>query len=346
MRCLAVLPLLACATLAGRDPLPYAKTPKEAVEMARTRGKLIFITVCVDNDEENRAVIKNVLHNRKWQKIAREFVLIYANKDDDHGSVMVKTEDGKREKRDADVPELTNRQVQNFAFNYVAAFYPPEAGGVYKTPLHFIVDANEEVVDIITNGDWKMGFNHVPADTVIQRMQTALKMHGRGISEKQYEEMQKHLVDAKAARARDNVKLEIAHLRKVTELPKKLADVETAQARLDEIEKAGRTKLQEIEGLIRESLWVNAIEGLEAVQEEFEGLPVAEAAEDREKEIRKDKRVRYVLKARELYREGLEYLENGREDLAAKRFAQCIERGGRTKYAELSKKELEKLAGE
>ena len=32
-----------------------------AVEMARTRGKLIFITVIVDNDDQNRIVVKEVL---------------------------------------------------------------------------------------------------------------------------------------------------------------------------------------------------------------------------------------------------------------------------------------------
>ncbi|MHC4408818.1 MAG: hypothetical protein ACYS0F_07435, partial [Planctomycetota bacterium] len=102
MRSLTLLLLLSGLALAFPEPLPYARTPKEAVKMARTRGKLIFITICVDNDSENRAVIKNVLQNRAWQKIAREFVLIYANKDDDHGSVMVNTAAGKKEKRDAD----------------------------------------------------------------------------------------------------------------------------------------------------------------------------------------------------------------------------------------------------
>jgi len=212
MRLLVPLLLLAATLAAGpRNPnLPYAKTPKEAVEMARTRGKLIFITVIVDNDDQNRATIKGVLHDKAWQRIAREFVLIYANKDEEHGTVMVKTKKGKRVQRDADVPELTTEQVRNFANSYVAAFYPEESEGIYRTPIHFIVDANEDAVDVIYNGDWKGGFNAVPVSTVIARMKKALLKHGKGINEKQYERLKKNLLDAKTARARKNLQLEIS----------------------------------------------------------------------------------------------------------------------------------------
>jgi len=203
MRIAFLILLLSLSALAApKLPLPYAKTPKQAVEMARTRGKLIFITVCVDNDTENRATVKNVLHDKAWQRIARGFVLIYANKDSDHGTVVVKLANGKRVKRDADVPELTAEQVRHFAYSYAAAFYPEESEGNYKTPIHFIVDANEDLVEAIYNGDWKGGFNHVPAKTVIDRMKKALAKHGKGISEKQYEHMRKDLLDAKTARAR------------------------------------------------------------------------------------------------------------------------------------------------
>lgn len=343
MRTAGLFLALAASSFAGEDPLPYARTPKEAVEMARTRGKLMFITICVDNDGENRAVIKNVLQNKAWRKIAREFVLIYANKDDDHGSVMVKTESGKSEKRDADVPELTNEQVRHFAYNYVAAFYPEASEGNYRTPIHFIVNAEEELVDAIFNGDWKSGFNHVPADTVIKRMKAALKKHGKGITEHQYEQMRKDLVDATAARARNNVALEVRMLLRVTELPARLEDVKRSQARLDEIEAGAKKELEAIDGLIGESLWEQAIDRLGKVQKTYAGLPSALNAATREKELRKDKRVKYVLKARELYEDGMKYLKDDRPDRARKKFEQCVVRGSRTKYAELAKAQLAKL---
>ncbi|MHC4938379.1 MAG: hypothetical protein ACYTHK_05370 [Planctomycetota bacterium] len=343
MRSLSLLLLLCGVALALPEPLPYARTPKEAVEIARTRGKLMFITICVDNDAENRLVIKNVLHNKKWQKVARDFVLIYANKDDDHGSVMVKTESGKKEKRDADVPELTNEQVKHFAYNYVAAFYPEEAEGIYKTPIHFIVNADEELVEAIYNGDWKGGFNHVPADTVIKRMKAALKKYGKGISEKQYEQMRKDLIDAKAAKVRNNVGLEIKHLVRVTALPKRLEDVKRAQARLDELEVGAKEQLAGVEGLVKQFQWEDALAKLQQIEKDYAGLPTALRAGTRRKELMKDKDVKKLLKAKDYYESGMKLLKGGRPDKARKRFELCIKRGQGTKYAELSQAELEKM---
>ena len=66
------------------------ETSDEAVEIARTRGKLIFLTVIVDNDGENRAVIDMVFRDRAFLKISKEFVILYANNDDDHRKVRVR----------------------------------------------------------------------------------------------------------------------------------------------------------------------------------------------------------------------------------------------------------------
>jgi hypothetical protein len=345
MRTAALVLVLVAASFAGDDPLPYARTPKEAVEMARTRGKLIFITIIVDNDAENRAVVKEVLQNKAWQKVAREFVLVYANKDSDHGTVMVKLPDGKRVKRDADVPELTPEQVRHFAFSYAAAFYPEESEGHYKTPIHFIVDANEELVEAIYNGDWNGGFNHVPAKTVIARMKAALAKHGKGISEKQYEEMQKDLLDAKTAGARKNVELEVKLLLRVTQLPAKLVDVKRAQGRLAEIDAGGKAEIAEADALAKRFLWEDALDRLEAVETKYEGLPSALNAATRRKELLKDSDVKRVLKARDLYETGMKLLKNGKPDRAKKKFEDCVRRGENTKWAEKATEELKKLGG-
>ena len=346
MRTIALLLALSLTAVAApKKPLPYAKTPKEAVEMARTRGKLIFITVCIDGDEENRATVKNVLHDKAWQKMARNFVLIYANKDHDHGTVMVKLPDGKRVKRDADVPELTQEQVRHFMYSYVAAFYPEESEGNYKTPIHFIVDANEDVVDVIFNGNWKQGFNHVPAKTVIDRMKKALAKHGKGISEKQYEQMQKDLLDAKTARARKNLELEIKLLLRVTALPNKLTDVKGAQGRLEEIDAAGKAQIVEADALAKRFLWEDALDKLEAVEKQYKGLPSALRAATRKKELLRNKDVKRVLKARDLYESGMKLLKNGKPERAKKRFEDCVRRGKNTKWAEQAAEELKKLGG-
>jgi len=338
---------LLCLTLlavAGpKDPLPYARTPKEAVEIAKTRGKLMFITVCIDGDSENRAAVQNVLHDKAWQKVARDFVLIYANKDSEHGTVMVKLKDGKRVKRDADVPELTPEQVRHFMYSYVAAFYPPESEGHYKTPIHFIVDANEDLVEAIYNGDWSGGFNHVPAKTVIARMKAVLAKHGKGISEKQYEQMQKNLLDAKTARARKNLELEVKLLLRVTAMPKKLVDVKRAQGRLDEIDAAGKAEIVEANALAKRFLWEDALDRLEAVEKKYAGLPCALSAATRKKELLKDKDVKRVLKARDLYETGMKLLKNGKPDRAKKKFMDCVRRGKNTKWADQAAAELKKL---
>ena len=76
MRTAALVLLLVSSALAGPKAPRCVKTSKEAVEIARTRGKLIFLTVIVDNDGENRAVIDNVFRDRTFLKIAKEFVIL------------------------------------------------------------------------------------------------------------------------------------------------------------------------------------------------------------------------------------------------------------------------------
>ena len=54
----------------------------------------------------------------------------------------------------------------------------------------------------------------------------------------------------------------------------------------------------------------------------------------------KDKEVKRVLKARDLYETAMKYLKNGKPDRAKKKFEECVRRGKGTKWAELAEKEL------
>ena len=86
------------------------------------------------------------------------------------------------------------------------------------------------------NGDFKSGFNHVPAKVVVNELRKMLKKYGRGLTELEYQGMQKHLIDAKAARARKNVTLELEKLGLVLKLNRKVVGVEQAKARIKEID--------------------------------------------------------------------------------------------------------------
>ncbi|MHC5052889.1 MAG: hypothetical protein ACYTGK_20055, partial [Planctomycetota bacterium] len=63
MRSLAFVLLLGWSAFGAPKAPHCVKDAKEALEIARTRGKLIFLTVIVDHDGENRAVIDNVFRD-------------------------------------------------------------------------------------------------------------------------------------------------------------------------------------------------------------------------------------------------------------------------------------------
>jgi hypothetical protein len=118
-RSAALLLLAGIAIAAPPRPAPVcARTHDEAVTLARTRGKLIFLTVIVDDDNENRAVIDQVFRDKEFLKIAEEFVCVYANWMDQHGKVKTKGPDGKPVVRCADCPSIECRDHQGLAANW------------------------------------------------------------------------------------------------------------------------------------------------------------------------------------------------------------------------------------
>jgi len=339
VRCLTLL-LLVGSALAGPKKAPEcAKTPEEAVEIARTRGKLIFLTVIVDGDGENRAVIDNVFRNRAFLRIAPEFVCLYANKDDEHGRVKVRGPDGKRVLRCADCPSITCHDHHLVAMNYARGFFP---GVDAKTPIHFVLDANEEVVDTIMNGTFEQGFNHVPAKTVVSRLKKLLDKHGRGLSEEQYARMRKLLTDAKAARARDKVALELEHLLEVVAFERDVVGVREAKARVKEIDAQAAGELRNVDALEAKKEWEKVLDELERIEKTYAGTLTAGAAKGRRKELEDRREVKRLLKARDLYEHAQKYREQGKPDLARKRLEKIVRLYPETKYAKLAEEALGK----
>jgi hypothetical protein len=320
------------------------RTHEEAVTLARTRGKLIFLTVIVDDDHENRAVIDQVFRDKEFLKISDEFVCVYANWMDQHGKVKTKGPDGKPVVRCADCPSIECRDHQGLAANWARGFFP---GSEAKTPIHFVVNAKEEVVDTIMNGSFEQGFNHVPAGEVVTRLKTLLQKHGKGLSEEEYKRMEGLLTDAKAARARGEVTLELQKLLPVVQLGKDIEGVAGAKARVAEIDKQAAKVLADAEVLIATGKLEEALDAVEKVAERYPGTLSAAAAEKDAKDLKARPEVARLLKAKDLYGEGMGLKQKGKVDLARKKFETCVRVYGDTKYGELAKKELEGLpAGE
>ena len=157
--------------------------------------------------------------------------------------------------------------------------------------------------------------------------------------------MQKSLLDAKTARARKNLELEIKLLLRVTALPKKLADVERAAGRLKEIDALGKAQIAEADSLAKRFQWEDALDRFEKIEKVYQGLPSSLRAATRKKGLLKNKEVKRVLKARDLYETGMKYLKNGKPDRARKKFQDCVKRGKNTKWADMATVELTKLGG-
>ncbi|MFI5402596.1 MAG: tol-pal system YbgF family protein [Planctomycetota bacterium] len=343
---MAALLLLAAGTAAAPPrPAPEcARTHEEAITLARTRGKLIFLTVIVDHDHENRAVIEQVFRDKEFLKIAEEFVCVYANNEDQHGKVKAKGPDGKQAIRCADCPSIECKDHMGLAQNWARGFFPESEA---KTPIHFVVNAKEELVDTIMNGSFEQGFNHVAAGEVVARLKALLQKHGKGLSEEEYKRMEGLLSDAKAARARGLVTLELQKLLPVVALGKEIEGVKGAQARVAEIDKEAAKVLAEAEVLVASGKIEEALDALDKVAATYPGTLSAAAAEKDAKDLKGRTEVARLLKARDLFGEGLKFKEKGKPDLARKKFEACVRVYSDTKYGELAKKELAALpAGE
>jgi hypothetical protein len=335
----APLLLLAASVWAAPRPAPECvRTKEEALTLARTRGKLIFLTVIVDDDGENRAVIDQVFRNKEFLKIAPEFVCVYANWQDQHGKVKVKGPDGKPTLRCADCPSITCQDHKTLALSWARGFFPSSDA---RTPVHFVINAHEEVVDTIINGSFEQGLNHVDPGEVVARLKAALQKYGRGLTEEEYKRMEGLLVDARAAKARGLVTLELEKLLPVVALDRDIDGVRTAKARVAEIDKDAAKVLAEAEVLVASGKVEEALDALDKVAKTYPGTLSAAAAEKDARDLESRPEVKRLLKARDLYNDGLRLKEKGKADLARKKFEACVRVYGDTKYGELSAKELE-----
>jgi len=342
MRTAVLVLLLAASALAGPKAPHCVKTSKEALEIARTRGKLIFLTVIIDNDGENRAVIDNVFRDGAFLRIAKEFVILYANNEEEHGKIKVKLKSGKSAIRCRDCPSIECTDHLMVAQNFARGFFP---GSEARCPIHFVIDANADVVDTIMNGSFKQGFNHVPAKTVVARLKKVLAKHGKGLSEAEYKRMTGLLTDARAARARKNVTLELEKLGPVVAIDKKIEGVIAAKKRVQEIDGIAGAELRGIDGLMVNKDWENALDALDALAKKYPGTLSAAAARGKHRELQSQKDVKRLLKARDLYEKGMVFLDKKKLDLARKRLEKCVRLYKETKYGKLAEKELQTLPG-
>jgi len=328
MRKTAALLLLLGSAFAAPPKAPHCVASRKlALEMARTRGKLILLTVIVDHDGENRAVVEHVFRDAAFLKIS-------------HGKVAVKTKSGKRVPRCADCPSIECENHMQLAQHWARGFYE----GAAKTPVHFIISADEDVVELIYNGDFKTGMNHVSPKVLVAELKKVLKKHGRGLSEKQFKEMTSDLAEARAARARKNTPLELKRLLSVAALPQqKIEGVVTAKQRLIEIDKLAAREMKKVEALLGNKEWESGLDGIEAVIREFPGTPTAIMAAARRSEVLRSPAVKRLLKAAGLYQRGMKYKEIKKLELARKKFEQLVRRYADTRYGELAQKELDAM---
>lgn len=332
--------MLAAAAVADTKGVEFLPRAEKAIEMARTRGKLVFLTVIVDHDAENRAVIEQVFDDAKLKKTLELFACLLANPESDHGSVRVTPPGGKPSTRCRDAPTIECADHVRLAQVYARGFYGDRP---VKTPVHFVLDRYEEVVDTIFTGDFETGLHPTPATELTKRLEALLKKHGRPLTEAEYAKMLERLADAKAARARGLFAEELEALLAVIALERDVDGVREARARLKEIEGVAGAELEKAKAIAAERKWEEAIDAFTTIRQTFPGTLAAAAAQKAENAVRALPEVKRLLQARELYMAGRAFLEKGRPEQARKRFEECVRRLPGTKYAELAAEELEKL---
>jgi len=318
----------------------FIATSEKAVEIAKTRGRLIFLTVTVDHDNECRAVMDTRLRDPKLIKLLGQFVCLYANPENEHGTIKVKDKSGKRVHRCSDAPGMECEDHMTLAQHYARGFYGQKP---VKTPVHFIISPDEDVLDTIYTGDFESGLHSVPADTLITRLKKQIDKHGRGLTEVQYKKMQEDLTLAKAARARKNWKLTAEALLRVTALNKKVPGVEEAKKKLAEVEKIAHKEFEAAKALADEKKWEEALAALRKVRDDYDGLKASDDAERERANLMGLREVKRLMKSLTLYEKAIAFKDRGRIDIARKNFQKCVRMYPETKYGKLSQKELDGL---
>ena len=90
--------------------------------------------------------------------------------------------------------------------------------------------------------------------------------------------MMQNLVDAKAARARKNVTLELQKLMAVVALKRKVVAVEQARARIKAIDKIAAGGMDVVEKEVSEKRFEDAIHRLEQLEKTYPGTLTASAS--------------------------------------------------------------------
>ena len=342
MRLLLALLLFATPVLAAKRPkIRFVADPEKAVEMARTRGKLIFLTVVVDNDSENRAVVERVFQDAALQKVLKQYICLYANPHDDHGKVRVRLKNGKKVMRCADAITIDCFAHRRCAQQYARGFFDGEV----KTPYHLVLDADEEVVARIFNGDPERGYDHVPAGQIVARLRKLLRKHGRGLSEAEYKTITGAQTKLKAARASKNITAELRALQSIVAIGEKVPAIAEARARLKQIEIDAGKALEAADRERQAHKWEAALAAYAKVAQDFPGTLAAGRAEKELKSLGKRPAVKKLLKAKAALEKGREWVERGKPDLARKKFEEAVLHGAGTSYAEQAQAEIAKLDG-
>jgi len=333
--------LFAAAAAAGTKGIEFLPKAENALELARTRGTLVFLTVIVDHDAENRAVIEQVFEDAKLRRTLESFACLLANPESDHGSVRVTPPGGKSTTRCADAPTIECGDHVRLAQSYARGFYGDRP---VKTPIHFVLDRDEAVVDTIFTGDFETGLHPTPAAELVKRLEALLRKHGRPLTAAEHAKMLERLADARAARARGLFARELEALLAVVALERDVDGVREARARLKEIEGVAGAELEKAKALAAERKWEEAIDAFTAIRQTFAGALAAAGAQRAENEVRALPEVKRLLQAKELYLAGKAFLERGRLEQARKRLEECVRRFPETKYAEPAAQELAKIS--
>jgi tetratricopeptide (TPR) repeat protein len=313
---LVALTLLIAAEASVAQGIRWASSYDEALKEAKERGVLLLcvLTDSQSGETANPAMLGLYANNGAVQKACGQFVCILGDRGR-HNEVKRKIDGEQRSVCPilGNLPCKVHVEIEGILTRKFGDVMIDPMGGV-RTPVQWLVDGDEKVVEIVAAGDRTQGFDVLSADELATRLNAAAKKFGPGLSSEQYHQLRDLLAQGDELRQKGDLAGAIGKYQAVLKASpqKKVATVVEAEKRLSEIADVGRKEMAEAQKLIEEKRYGEGMARLQEVAKKYHDTDAEREAKQALESLKQNPEVAKLIEAQARKQAADDLLEEGR----------------------------------
>jgi uncharacterized protein (UPF0335 family) len=343
--------LVLLSSLAAAAPgIRWAGSYEEALEEAKERGVLILCVLVMPNEASNDTQMA-AYQDRDVIQACGKFVCLLGN----HGKhrEVKRRVDGKM-KTVCPVmgnhPCRVHQAIEKIIVRKFGEVMIDDTTGNVRTPVQWVIDGDEKIVEVIAAGDRTSGFGPVaPADLASRLLALAAKRPG--LTAEGYLKIQTALAEGDRLFGEKKYAEAAARYQGVlAQAPAKSAAAARANAQLAKITEIGEKYLVDVERLAGERKYAEAMAKANEVIRQFRGSGAETKARKVLADLRKNPEVARLLEQSQRKKDAEALLARARSEekrkrwhKAAEAYEQCAGEYGDTEAGQAAKKRLEEI---